>query len=339
VNRLHRELLIRVIAPIISCSLLGSGRAQAGDAEVAEADTLFREGRALLAEGDYLRACTKFSKSQRLDPAPGTAINLADCQEKLGKLADALAAARQAMRLLQPGDDREPRIREQVRRLEARVPRLAIKWNAPPREAKRVFLDGSELSDEALGVAREVNPGVHQVLVEHSDEKEDEHEVTVALGESRVFVIDATGSAAESQVPAASPVAQTEPAPTNDSSRRTLAYVVGGVGLVGIAAGIGFSLAAASEKSDAERLEAQIGPSPSACNDANRQGCAELKSAWQTYDRDRNIATGAFVLGGIGVIAAVVLLITDSGGSSDASLRTTVDVGNGGAAMAFRGHF
>ena len=50
---------------------------------------LFEEGRELAKVASYAEACDRFAKSYELDPAPGTGVNFADCQEHLGHLARA----------------------------------------------------------------------------------------------------------------------------------------------------------------------------------------------------------------------------------------------------------
>src|SRR5262249_26050543 len=50
------------------------------------ADALFKEGRAAFDKGDYPTACAKFEASLVVDPAIGTLLNLAVCEEKIGKL-------------------------------------------------------------------------------------------------------------------------------------------------------------------------------------------------------------------------------------------------------------
>ena len=55
----------------------------------AQAETLFRQGRDLMAQGKTAEACSAFQESQRLEPAVTTLLNLAGCREKLGQIATA----------------------------------------------------------------------------------------------------------------------------------------------------------------------------------------------------------------------------------------------------------
>ena len=56
--------------------------AEPDEEDRAEAARLFQEGRELDESGEIERACKKFEKSYALDPAPGTALNLAVCAEE-----------------------------------------------------------------------------------------------------------------------------------------------------------------------------------------------------------------------------------------------------------------
>ena len=61
----------------------------------AVSESLFREGRALLEAGKTQAACDKFDESQRLDPALGTLLNLAECHALVGRTASAWARFRE----------------------------------------------------------------------------------------------------------------------------------------------------------------------------------------------------------------------------------------------------
>ena len=64
-----------------------------------EAEQLFREGREAMKRADYALACPSFERSLALDPALGTLLNLAVCEEKRGRLGQALARYRQFVEL------------------------------------------------------------------------------------------------------------------------------------------------------------------------------------------------------------------------------------------------
>ena len=74
--------------------------------DTTKADETFHAGRELMKDGKLAEACPKFEESQKADPAPGTLLALAYCQELSGLLASAhanyLAAADLASKEGQP---------------------------------------------------------------------------------------------------------------------------------------------------------------------------------------------------------------------------------------------
>src|SRR5262249_43347029 len=61
------------------------------------AEKAFEEGRDLFRAGKYADACVRFEQSEQLDPQMGTLFNLAQCDEKIGKLASAIVAYREVV--------------------------------------------------------------------------------------------------------------------------------------------------------------------------------------------------------------------------------------------------
>jgi hypothetical protein len=55
----------------------------------AQAETLFRQGRDLMAAGKLPEACSAFAESEKLEPAVTTLLNLAGCREKNHQIATA----------------------------------------------------------------------------------------------------------------------------------------------------------------------------------------------------------------------------------------------------------
>ena len=71
-------------------------------------EALFEQGRAAMAAGSYDIACARFRDSDKLDPAVGTRFNLADCEERRGRLATAWSLFRGVLSELAHEDDRRP---------------------------------------------------------------------------------------------------------------------------------------------------------------------------------------------------------------------------------------
>src|SRR5689334_2088270 len=63
--------------------------APSGAGATVTAEDLFQQGVALANQGKWAEAATKFEESNRVERAPGTTVNLADCYEHVGKLASA----------------------------------------------------------------------------------------------------------------------------------------------------------------------------------------------------------------------------------------------------------
>jgi len=89
----------------------------------AAAEALYQLAQQLMSAGDYANACPKLDASNALDPGVGTLLLLGDCQEKLGKLASAWAAFREAAQLAGTRNDAE-RARVAEIRAAALKPRL-----------------------------------------------------------------------------------------------------------------------------------------------------------------------------------------------------------------------
>lgn len=130
----------------------------------AAAEVLFRDAKALSDKEQYDLACPKFQESHRIDPKPGTILNLAVCHEKQGKVASAwldyLEAASFAARAGQK--DREAFAKEQAEKLDKTIPRLVVR--VPETTPGIVVkLDAAVVSEGVWGRATPINPGDHAI--------------------------------------------------------------------------------------------------------------------------------------------------------------------------------
>jgi hypothetical protein len=155
-----------VCAAMVVALAARQAAAQPDAAQKALATRLFDEGRALAAAGRTAEACAKLEESQRLDPAPGTLLNLAVCHEALGKTATAWAEFCDA-RVAAQRDGRGDRVAladQRARALEKKLSRLTIAV-APEAALPGLVVrrDGVVFSRDGWGVALPVDPGEHAI--------------------------------------------------------------------------------------------------------------------------------------------------------------------------------
>jgi len=272
--------------------ILASASPALAQGNAAVASDELREGSALRKAGKFAEALPHLTESFRLDPQARSALNLADCEEHVGKLVLAeqhWVAARDRG----AGEGNEPARTEAQRRLgllEARLPKLSIRGAAALPPGSEVLFDGAPLGAVSLGSPLPADPGSHPLVVRaagHQDRRYD-----VGLIEGQVTSVDVT--AGPSLGPAPLPV---EADTGGHSSKRTIGFIVGGIGVVGIGIGSYLALHAISLHGDS--------------NDACTPGCtangASLNSQAITY---ANVANVGFGLGIAGLAVGTYLVVT-----------------------------
>jgi hypothetical protein len=120
--------------PLLLVLLAGVARAQPAQQtpQQKQADAAFSKGRELLKQGNFIDACDEFAKSQRLDPANGTLFNIAQCSEKIGRLATAASAYRELIKK-DTNTERLELSRKALAGLEKRIPKIIAKIDNPPK--------------------------------------------------------------------------------------------------------------------------------------------------------------------------------------------------------------
>ncbi|HEY2513035.1 MAG TPA: hypothetical protein VGI39_19340, partial [Polyangiaceae bacterium] len=202
--RSARSLVFGVTLGLVGVGTSGSVAFAQGDP--AAADALFRRGREAAERGDWEVACPQFAESQRLDPAPGTLLNLAGCEEHVGQVASAYEHYRAAIDTLPRSDDRLPFARQHLAALEKRVPHLTLDAAAALPKGARVERDDVALGAASLGLALPVNPGLHRIVVKAEGRAEAVVTVRVAEGEAKRVVLEAGAPRATVSLEASGPV-------------------------------------------------------------------------------------------------------------------------------------
>jgi hypothetical protein len=295
--------------------------AQATTEERVAAESLFSDARRLMQAGDYARACPKLEASRRLEAGLGTTLNLGHCYEKLGRTASAWAEFRSAAAEAQRAGDaaRKAAALERAAALEPRLSRLQI--NSAETNVS-VLRNGEPLSSAVIGSAIPVDPGSYQL----------EARAPGKLAWQRTVEIDAAAAHVEVDIPvlvddpdAASGEVAPRPAGTTEAgnTQRTLAWVLGGVGVAAVALGTTFTVLAASSWSKAE----------SGCRDLPYECTPGAVGQADDADGYATLATIGFAAGGAALGTSLVLFLTSSDDGTGAELALTP------SAVTLRGRF
>lgn len=284
-----------LVAMVLCASAIASAEPSAGE--------LFKEGRALVKQGKHAEACEKFKKSQELDPELGTLFNIAQCEEKTGKLASALAAYREVV-AKDTNADRKALAAEYQSKLEPRVPRIVVQVEQPPPSLV-VTLDGSTgAKPVAANLPLPVDMGDYTVVARADGYRELSTKVhvtaegaTTTVPVSLALVHDQENVVVTRNVPA-----QPAPEPSH-SHRKRYAIITLGVGGAAIATGMVFGVIANGKWSDAKAVcggttcpsQTQVDQAQAIVNDARSAG---------------NLSTGLVVAGGVLATAGLVLWLT-----------------------------
>ncbi len=304
------------LAMICVCSLGSTRNASAGAAEAASAQVLFEEGKRLAAASSFEAACPKFAESQRLDPAAGTLIHLANCYEKVGKTAsawatflDAVGAARQQSR-----SDWAELARTRADALLPRLSRLTIAIREPPSTPGLIVKrDGTLFAEPSLGTAFPVDPGPHTIELSAPGKKSKIIAIVVRDGEQATVPLPLLEPEPEAGAGGGAPRGVSHDDRGAGSNSATLGYVLGGVGLLGIGVGSVTGLVALGKNNDAKALC----PAPGRC--ASREGVDANDSAQSLG----TVSTIAFVAGGLGLATGAVLVLTSRRTPNTARVEVT----------------
>lgn len=278
------------------------------------------EGLKLFGAEKYEEALVKFGEAYALVPAPSLKLYMARCQRKIGKLVEARDLYEQIVLEVLPADppaaytQAQAEAKSELEALRRRIPILQIKTTGVPLETVRAAVDGHAAPVEEERI--ELNPGEHMIdvmsprakvparrsvtLVEGSVER-----VELAL-EPALEPADTRASRSDASTPIVS-------MRTSPSGSIVPGLVVLGMGAVNVGVGGVMGILSKAKVDElAERCP----------NNTCRPEDEPQASAAKTMG---DIATVNLVVGGVGVIAGTVLLLTRSGGTSSSTGKGTLE--------------
>jgi hypothetical protein len=345
----------RTLAVAVAVATAIIGAATPVQAQSAEAESLFREGKRLMKKGQLARACDKFEAADHVEATASTELNLADCREKTGQLATAWAMfIRAATTAKRAGDAK--RDAEGRRRAAALEPQLVYLTILVPEEAR---IDGLVIKrndaaiDPALWDQRvPVDPDEYTISAEAPGHKPWSTAVVVKTKSKKVEVpvLEARPDRKprrEAKAAAADPSDRSDSADSADradreprdrggdeprapgmTGRRKWSLAIVAAGLAGIGAGIGLGLHAKSLESDADQLCPNV--------DCGQPPALALNQHARNYALAANIGYAA---GGAALVGAVVLWFTGTPSSAHPETAVVPTLGVGRAGIAFSRSF
>lgn len=335
--------------------------------DLAAAEALFKKGVADLDAGRFETACPALAESHRLDPRPGTLFAVADCRDKQGRIATALALYEDYLRAVDQmatslklrHHDRAKIAKSRKEAIGPEIPELTLKLPEGAPSDVKVTRDGVVFSQATFGVALPIDPGEHVITVQTGSGAPREVRITLQKREKKTVVLElpATAPAPTATVapkpveapPKPTTAATSTPAPTAPIStaqpasestglggRKIAALAVGGVGLAGIGLGAAMGAIALEKK----------GVIDEHCPD--RKCDAEGSKALKDAQVPGLVSTIGFGVGAAGVAAAVVLWLTapsgaapekKSGAARATQLLSGMEIGPQGAVVRVQGRF
>jgi hypothetical protein len=326
-------VLVAVVAPVQDARAQGAG---------AQAEILFREGRELMTAGKFAEACASFEKSQQLEPAISTLLNLAGCRERNQQLATAWGLFLDAERKTRNATDATGRkfhavAKKRASELEAKVSKLTIKVADNTIPGLEVSRDTERLDAVMWNRALPIDGGTYTITARATGTKAWTMKVTIAPErDSRTVEVPDPRKAAgpldpepvATTPPVTAPVGTSPPVPVTPSDRgassgsgRTLAIVLGVGGVVVLGSALGAELWARSTYSDAKAELVDQGRRDSLYDSANT----------------KRYAAQGLAVAGVGLVGVAVWLFVRGGDSDRAEATSSLVISPSG--MAFAGSF
>lgn len=308
----------RLRAAVSALAILATAGTVAADEKTQRADKLFEEGKAML-DKNLAGACEKFEESLLFNAqAIGTLLNVALCDEKLGRYASAVAKFTEARdRAKEQGMDVHRKVAEEhIHALADKVPHVTLKFSVPPLPQTLIVIDEKLVPFDAIA-NHPVDPGAHDIVVSAPGHLAYKAHFELTGGESKNLSIPPLKKSI-----------------TVQSSRRSIGKITAVTGIAAVGTGIILGMVAKRKFDSATDNCNRILKDMDKVWQCDPTGYADTRSA-------RTLGTVGTVVGGIGLLAVGVgtylWLRSPNGGEQRVSVLP--HVGPDGAGIAAVGRF
>jgi hypothetical protein len=277
----------------------------------------FNYGLSEMLAGRYGTGCPALATSFRIDPRPGTLFTLAECNLRWGRTASALAGYEGYLALFERMSP-EQKVKQAQRAQVAATERkeqdaVHASWSSAEGAPAGVIVRRDGVDSEARCSAPIPVTPVSMSSVEMPDGRTQEQRVTLTPAEQRTMVVEFARApqplpappspGPSSSMPSDVSSPKVAPLAVQGSSRRFWIFAAGGVGVASlVVAGTTAGLALAKKSTAATDCDAK-----GIC--ATAAGVDAGNAAHSFADA----ATAALIVGGVGLVAGLVLWLTEPG--------------------------
>lgn len=258
-----------------------------------EAAVLTNKARAAGLKKKYAEAIELLRKADQLDPTSQRKLELARLLVADGKLVEASSLLNGIVNdtsLGPRGKWAQAQAKKQLAQFESRIPWLQVHVIGPTTGV-HVEVDGNEVEPD---METPVDPGPHAIGVDADGYEPGDRSVTVNEGEHKQVTITLN------LVPRPEP-----PKPKSSGGSVIPAVASFAVGAAGLGVGAVFGILAFDETAKAKQY----------CDGNRCPARPEVVAARDVAIANGNVSTVGFVIGGVGVAAGIVLLLTTGPGS------------------------
>jgi hypothetical protein len=315
-----------IVAALCIGLLPAPAAAQSLSDKDADAERLFREGQRLMEERRYGEACFKFEAAYKKDQQLGTLLNLAYCHKEQGSTWQAWVEFKEAeVKATElKRSDRKDFARQRMAELEKSLARVVIDPQSKV-ELTEVLVEDRRVPEAEKGATFAAEPGQRKLTFRAKGKKQVVQLVTIAKGDrSQHFAVPPMEEQEQEPVaveaPAPRPPEEPHPAPRptvaperQGSSQKTVALVLGGVGIVALGAGaVTGLLTLSNDCSSSGKNENRCPQDP-----AEREA---VEDRGKTTGMISNVTLG---VGAAALLAGVILYLTAPNGASSATVAAT----------------
>jgi hypothetical protein len=319
----------------LGCALATSSLASAQPAAPPDTEAMKEARRQLFKEALLAMGAKKWEECRvktlgtwTAGKHPQVAALLGVCEVELGLFRDGAEHLRYA---LDRGEGDQPVRGQQVKDAFAKalthVGAVDVTAAGAPAEVR---LAGRVLGDTPITVY--LTPGDSQIELRREGFASKLVSITIAAGEQKPLevTLDALAPDLKGGDPTQPPVSEVPEPPARDDEPRAdkplwPAFVLGGVGALGVGLGITGFVVSGGAYADAEEAAAAAGPG--GCG-PDGSACAGVQDSLDSSNTMRGLGIGGVALGGAALAGMVVYLLVPSSSSETGGLRLSPVVGN-----------